>query len=270
MVSTNFRLPAVLLIAALVAALTAGCSFFYDLDSVPIGEPDGGMQGSDAGRDMAVDMAPEPVCSPLDPESCPSGESCIYFQESGEVRCEIAEFGEGAEGDACESFADCGSELRCIAWAAPDNRGTVCSKPCSIDSGQGCGLGEFCSRTASSFPGDLGFCTRQCDVLDGFSCADGELCVPDPYYTGQGFPPFARCFENADANRGALGADCDPLRLDESGCEESLTCLTVSFEGTVGSFCLQPCISLDDCSNVINYESCESIEGATNVGYCSP
>jgi hypothetical protein len=251
----------------LAVSLTgSGCSFFYDLDSVEIPDSSDAATGADTGTDTAE----PPDCDVFDSLSCTNDEYCALDIETGQVGCAEELDGTSDLNDSCENDATCSIGLRCVDWVAPDPRGKVCSQLCEISTGSGCGLGEFCTRTDGEFPGDLGFCTPRCDVLSVDACSDSEICVPAPYLPGDGFPPFSRCLTNSTDSQGGLGAGCDPFTLDTFGCESGLTCLTVDFMGDAGSFCLQPCQTLDECSEMISYSSCASIEGATNVGYCSP
>jgi hypothetical protein len=252
------------------AACLAGCSFFYDLDSVEFGDGDAGVDMSETtDMDDATDMPEPPACDPLDASTCGPDEYCAVELASGEVSCAPRVEGTAAEGETCESDESCAGDLRCVDWVLPDPRGKVCSTICELETNIGCGLGEFCSRTDGAFPEDVGFCTPQCDVLDVRTCGAEFRCVPDPYFEGSGFPPFSRCLVNAPGEEpedGSLGRECNPLNMHELGCIEGFTCLTVA----EGPRCLQPCINIDDCSTTISYRECGEIVGSTTVGFCSP
>jgi hypothetical protein len=282
------------LIAIFVAALgVSGCNFYFDLDSVPLQnapadvESDAAADGSgsksdadstadadgSADADAAVDTRnPAEQCNVLNDEGCESGETCVPTHVAGETRCvPDEEFGTHSEGEPCATYTDCDADLVCVNWALPDPRGSVCSEPCSLISGEGCITGEFCAAAGDGFPEGLGFCTARCDILQpSASCPDGQLCVPDPFYPGSGFPPHFRCLQNGGASQKSFSSECTAAQLDADGCPDGLTCLPIKLRGVSTERCLESCRdSLDECTLLGTYVKCAGIDGSPNVGYCS-
>lgn len=100
--------------------------------------------------------------------TCRSDEACKWFEE--QRGCGVR--GSGLNGDACESFADCGGQRTCLQFLS----GGYCARARCTANSQ-CESDTTCVQLG----GDVGYCLKTCD--GPVDQPDPDACRQDPAYS---------------------------------------------------------------------------------------
>lgn len=200
---------------------------------------------------VAVTNVSHQPCELTNPGSCPSGQTCLLADDSGQTFC--AEPGSLPVGSTCNS-EQCIAGAQCLKVDAADPQRSVCARFCSP------GTIEFgCECRSLSFDSATGVCDPPpfptCDPLMQTGCADAEACQ----YTGGN---FAVC---GAPGTGQVGDSC----LGET-CAAGLDCYGDQPEFGVSGRCRRFCDTRFDICPYFYYPyytSCSDV-GTGNVGRC--
>ncbi|HMI90101.1 MAG TPA: hypothetical protein VK509_02005 [Polyangiales bacterium] len=187
---------------------------------------DGGGSARDASAPEPVEVCPRGECDLLDPDSCGSGEGCVFAPSemgTAAVGPMCATVGSRAEGESCTASSDCGPGLDCSAF---DGSGRCRNYCCALSRTLDCPDGQFCrlnlDPARDKFKVGLCDACDGCDPLDPDSCRPGLSCYPLPgsldctacLPPGKG-EPGDECELSTDCARGSA---CFRLDNDDSLC----------------------------------------------------
>jgi hypothetical protein len=187
--------------------------------------------GADAGGTAAVHCG-SGACDLLDPAACPSGGCVLAFspQAQAEPRTQCVAVGEGGDGAACSSYADCQAGLDCTTSPDPGRTGQCRRYCCELNGSRGCPAGQFCRIGIENGHGALTgvfVCDQcdDCDLRDATACGDGKGC----YVLAEN--------ETCRVCRPAGGARAgEPCRLNDD-CQAGTGCLSVGAQTRCLAFC---------------------------------
>lgn len=125
-------------------------------------------------------LCPTGACNYQSGDGCPAGQACRPIIVDGRIEPGCQPAGSAAEGESCQEWDDCGTELICVE--------NVCRRFCCGDATQGdwsvCADGQSCYRTLlvsvdgepTTTGASLCFPTDECDVLAEGACSAGRAC----------------------------------------------------------------------------------------------
>ena len=175
------------------------------------------------GIDQDCELGDAPCnCDPLQ-QNCPGDRLKCGLANIGVFECRPD--GMLAEGEPCGGIpSSCERGTICIG-TGPE--GSVCTRMCNPNNGEGCIGGAICGATLQNSP-EIGLCTgfTRCDPVDSpNACPNGEYCQPISNRD-------AGCFDGG----GAAGenAACTP---GQSTCGPGLTCINANNQSVCKAWC---------------------------------
>jgi hypothetical protein len=187
--------------------------------------------GADAGEAVIAHCGTG-ACDLLDPAACPRGQGCVLAfttQPAAEPQTQCIAVGDGGDGAACSSSADCQPGLDCTT--APDAGAGQCRRYCcELNRSRGCPSGQVCRIGIENGHGALTgvfVCDHcdDCDLRDATACGAGKGC-----YQLAGTKTCRVCLPSGGIKVG------EPCTLNDD-CEAGTGCLRAGPDSRCLLFC---------------------------------